>query len=115
MSEYDELVKKLRVLAEVAPQKAAYAIELLVHERDKLKWSMEWYEDRAEAAEAEVERLKGVLEKIGECDHERVTKEVYRRDGAHSKLDKCDHGRRMYEDCDECTAAFARSALEAKP
>ena len=62
MSEFDELVKKLRVLAEVAPQKAAYAIELLVHERDKLKWSMEWYEDRAEKAESEVERLKGVLE-----------------------------------------------------
>ena len=64
---------------------------------------------------AERDRLKAALGKIGECDHERVTKEVYRRDGAHSKLDKCDHGRRMYEDCDECTAAFARSALEAKP
>lgn len=68
---------------------------------------------RAEAAEAQVAALTKALEKIGELDHERVTKEVYRNDGAHSKMDKCDHGRRMYEDCDECTAAFARKALEA--
>jgi chromosome segregation ATPase len=42
--------------------KAADAIEALEGERDKLKWSMEKYEDRAEAAEARAERLRVALE-----------------------------------------------------
>ncbi len=45
-------------------KEAADAIEALEGERDKLKWSMEWYEDRAEAAEARAERLRAALEAI---------------------------------------------------
>jgi len=71
--------------------------------------------NRAEAAEAEVERLKGVLGKIADGDVPREAVTIWRSDGIHSKHDKCGHERVMYDDCDNCTSEFARSALEAKP
>ena len=61
-----DLVKRLRAAGlsygmGKLPLEAADAIEALEGERDKLKWSMEKYEDRAEAAEARAERLRVAL------------------------------------------------------
>lgn len=52
------------------------------------------------------------LKKIAEGDWPREHATIYRDDGKHSKHDLCPHGRRIYEDCDECVCAFARSVLD---
>jgi len=94
---------------------AADAIQRLTEELDFERAAGHVQLHRAEAAEAEVERLKGVLGKIADGDVPREAVTIWRSDGIHSKHDKCGHERVMYDDCDNCTSEFARSALEAKP
>ena len=65
-------------------------------------------------AEAEVERLREALLTIADSARPRKHITIYRADGIHSKHDKCEHERVMYDDCDECTATFARNALEGR-
>jgi hypothetical protein len=80
---YKELVKRLRDVETrerilgfggsetllLFSKEAADALEAMAGEVDKLKWSMEWYEDRAEAAEAERDRLKAELNDNSALSH----------------------------------------------
>jgi predicted ribosome quality control (RQC) complex YloA/Tae2 family protein len=59
-----DIVKRLREKINTTCNEAADRIEALEGERDKLKWSMEWYEERAEKAEARAERLRVALDGI---------------------------------------------------
>lgn len=60
---------------------------------------------------SELERYKVALQTIACGDAPRVRHIIYRTDGQHSKHDKCIHMRVMYDDCDECTAEYARFVL----
>lgn len=67
----------------------------------------------SEAADR-IEALEKALRDIADCNAPREHVRIYRKDGVLSKHDGCEHGRPMYEDCDICTADFARAALEGK-
>jgi len=99
MSEYDELLKELELVPSPVRNAAGLAIEALVKARAECERQYQAKVEevvaqmnRAEAAEAEVERLKGVLEEIANT----------------LKYAPDDEGVKALYD-------FARSALEAKP
>ena len=62
----------------------------------------------------EIERLREALRKIADGDVPRQHVLIWRTDGQYSKHDKCPHDKWMYDDCDECVASFARTALGEK-
>lgn len=66
-----------------------------------------------EAAD-EIERLREALRMIADGDVPRQHVLIWRTDGQYSKHDKCPHDKWMYDDCDECVASFARTALGEK-
>ena len=70
--------------------RAADALETMAGEVDKLKWSiMEWYEDRAEAAEAERDRLAAELKTASQLLHDTAVRES-RLKAALVRLRDCD-------------------------
>lgn len=58
--------------------------------------------------------LREALQAIIDGEVPRLEGKKWRSDGLYSKNDQCSHGIPMYEDCHECTAAFARAALEPR-
>lgn len=64
-------------------------------------------------SDSETDRLRTAMKRISEGDWPRQRAKIYRQDGQFSKHDECPHGRRMWEDCDECLSAYARSVLSA--
>ena len=121
MSEYDELVGKLRtyygddLACRMLLMDARHALEALAGEVETAKSQFKALQmvtsKEHEDTRAERDRLKAALETIA---HDNVPREVFivwRTDGSNSKHDKCQHMRMMYEDCGNCTALFARKAL----
>ena len=70
-------------------------------------------QDAFDAAD-EIERLREALRMIADGDVPRQHVVRWRQDGQLSKHDKCPHDKWMYDDCDECVASFARTALGEK-
>jgi len=60
---------------------------------------------------ARIKELEAVVERIASGDEPRTAGEKWRKDGQPSTLDQCSHGRMMRQDCGNCTAEFARAAL----
>jgi hypothetical protein len=60
-----------------------------------------------------IEKLEDAL-RIISTGTPRVAAVAYRDDGKPSKFDLCHHGKRIYEDCDNCTSEYALSVLGEK-
>lgn len=105
-----DLSARLRELMEAAQpgqpwerSKADANIDLAIELRKNLPTILRLLESVVEAEKA--------LVTLSECGVPRPVGEPWRKDGTPSKEDKCVHQRRMWEDCDECTAVFALRAL----
>ena len=109
MSEYDELCRKMR------EPHVRHAAEGNLAAAERRQTEREAAAVAIETLVSEVERLKGVLGRIADGDVPREAVTIWRADGIHSKHDKCGHERVMYDDCDNCTSEFARSALGERP
>lgn len=59
-----------------------------------------------------MDKLLTTLKTIAEGDEPRPIGKVWNSDGKPSKHDKCIHDRWMYEDCGQCVAEFAQSAID---
>jgi hypothetical protein len=87
----------------------------MIEDQDDMTLVYMWaYKQAEKKYKARIEQLEAALRKIADCDVPREHVKIYRKDGVLSKHDGCEHGRPMYEDCDICTANFARAALGEK-
>lgn len=93
-------------------QEAAEQIERLLRGREFLSQALNDANDWGLELQTENERLREALQKIAISDIDRPVARQYRPDGTSSKMDRCHHGIAMYDECTECVADFARSALK---
>jgi hypothetical protein len=63
---------------------------------------------------SEHKRFYAALVTIANGDEPRSDGRTWRADGRASKHDQCGHGKFYYEDCGQCIAEYAASAIEAR-